>query len=87
MTPIGLYFKKNLSYILGKLNKIWVVKTIWGLSRFRMQNIFQIEEVQKVILTDHPTIISQFNLKDIQALLEALSLYYHEDNYDPSFTE
>ena len=43
------------------------------------------EDVSRVILKEQPHLISQFNLKDIQAVLETLSMYFNENNYDPTF--
>jgi hypothetical protein len=45
LTPLFCYFQENLRYIFGHLNKVWIVKSLWALSRFRMHDRLQMEEV------------------------------------------
>jgi len=34
-----------------------------------------------------PHVLNELNLKDIQAILEGLSVYYGDKNYDPAFSQ
>ena len=34
-----------------------------------------------------PRVLNELNLKDIQAILEGLSVYYREKNYNPAFSQ
>ena len=84
LMPLFCYYQKHLSTILTTLNKIWIVKSFWGFSRFKMHGKKHLEEFQTTVMTYVPQMIGQLNLKDIQALLEALSMYYMDINYDPT---
>ena len=83
--PLFLYYQAHLKTILGTLNKMWIVKSIWGFSRFHLGNHKHMDHFQSVFLNYVPAMVLQFNLKDIQALLEAMSAYFSENNYDPLF--
>lgn len=43
LMPLFCYYQRHLSYILKNLNKIWIVKSFWGFSRFNMHGVKHLE--------------------------------------------